>query len=151
LNAAPVFSIRLRKAKEQLADIAKMPALERLISLSLYWNQFGQARAQEFFKSPHLVRLHELDMNDNLIRQGGLLALLSARMPKLRSLNLRNNDLGDEGLRQVTTSPLLAQLHTFKYPMNGATDASATELVRSPNLANLTTLDLANNNRIGDA
>jgi uncharacterized protein (TIGR02996 family) len=151
LSAAPVFSIRLRNAKEQIEYLARCPALERLISLSLYWNHIGQKRAQAFFASPHLGRLSELDLNDNNILPGGLRALLSAGLPRLTSLNLRANKLGDVGLELLASSSLLGQLRTLRFSKNEVGNAGVTALAGSEQLANLTHLDLSENLDLGDA
>jgi hypothetical protein len=140
----------LRHAREHLAAIGRCPALERLSALSLYWNHIGQKRAQEFFASPHLGRLAELDLNDNNILLGGLRALLSAHMPRLRSLNLRNNHLGDAGLRMLAAAPLVGQFRTLILPGNDVTDAGVLDLASSPHSANLEILDLSDSSALGD-
>jgi uncharacterized protein (TIGR02996 family) len=150
LSVAPVFSIRLRHAKEQIAELAKCPSLSRLISLSLYWNHIGLARAGVLFQSPHLENLSELDLNDNLIRPGGVEALVAARLPRLTALNLRGNELRDAGVEMLAGSPLLKQLHTLKLSHNDAGDSALRSLVLSENVANLTHLDLGGNPGLGD-
>jgi uncharacterized protein (TIGR02996 family) len=151
LAVAPVFSIRLRNSKEQIAAIGKCPALERLSALSLYWNHIGQKRAQEFFTSPYLGRLDDLDLRDNNILYGGVRALLSANLPRVRSLNLRGNQLGDSALELLAVSSLLGQLHTLKLSHNDITDTGVSHLVVSPGTAGLTTLDLSENQNLGRA
>jgi uncharacterized protein (TIGR02996 family) len=142
LSVAPVFSIRLRNAKEQICGIAQCLALGRLSALSLYWNHIGLKRAQELFASPYLGRLNEFDLSDNEIRSGGLRALLETRLPRLKSLNLRANLLEDAEMEALAASPLLGQLHTLGLSHNSVGDAGVAALVASPYAAGLKRLHL---------
>jgi uncharacterized protein (TIGR02996 family) len=150
LAAAPVFSVRLRDSKLQIEEIAQHPALRRLVSLSLYWNHIGMKRAQAFFTSPHLERLSDLDVNDNEIRLGGLRALLEARLPRVRSLNLRSNELGDEGLGLLAAAPLLGQLRVLNFSHNDVGEAGVAALASSPHSTSIASLDLGYNQGVGD-
>jgi uncharacterized protein (TIGR02996 family) len=151
LSAAPVFSIRLRNAKEQIGDLAQCPALARLIALSLYFNNIGMKRARVFFASPHLVNLNELDLNVNDIQREGLRALTQANLPRLQSLNLRANLLDDAGLEVLAGAPLLGRLHTLGLSHNAVSDAGVAALAASEHAAGLASLDLGDNPALGDA
>jgi uncharacterized protein (TIGR02996 family) len=150
LAAAPVFSIRLRNSKEQIPEIAKLPALRRLISLSLYFNHLGMKRTQILCESPHLINLVELDFDDNEIRREGLRAVTQADLPRLKSLNLRANLLEDDAMEVLAGSEFLARLHTLELTHNPFTDAGVATLAASPHVAGLKTLDLGTNEYLGD-
>jgi uncharacterized protein (TIGR02996 family) len=151
LSAAPIFSIRLRNSKEQISALAQCPALGRLISLSLYWNHIGLKRAQVFFASPHLSRLSDLDLDDNDIRVGGVRALAEAKLPRLKTLNLRANKIENAGLESLAGAPLLGQLHTLGLVHNDLGDAGVAALAASPHAEGLVSLDLGYNPAIGDS
>jgi uncharacterized protein (TIGR02996 family) len=145
LAAAPVFSIRLRNAKAQIEGLANCPALRRLIALSFYWNHIGLNRARTFFQSPNLDRLSELDLDDNSIKPGGLSALVAGHLPRLTTLNLRRNDLGDTGVEALAASPLLAQLRDLNLSRNGIGEVGVRALAASPGAASLVKLNLSLN------
>src|SRR5262249_4915669 len=125
-----------------ICRIAQCPALGRLSAFSLYWNHIGLKRAVELFASPFLDRLNEFDLSDNEIRFRGLRALLEANLPRLKSLNLRSNQLGDADLEALAASPLLGQLHTLGFSYNTVGEAGLAALVASPHAAGLKRLHL---------
>jgi uncharacterized protein (TIGR02996 family) len=139
-SAAPVFSVRLRSAKEHVEALAGCRWLERLSSFSLYYNQIGAKRAAVFFASPHLHRLIALDLRNNDIRPAGLRALLGARLSQLSALDLRDNLLGDAGAEMLAAAPLLGQVRKLNLALNDVGDAGVRALAGSPHAAALAEL-----------
>jgi uncharacterized protein (TIGR02996 family) len=144
LDAAPVFSIRLRSAKEHVEALARSSALSRLTSFSLYFNHIGLRRAQVLFASPHLGRLTELDLRHNHIRPGGLAALYEANLSRLTSLDLTHNQLGD-GSAELLTRPGWPRLKHLNLSHNDLPDSTAVALAAAPVLSGLESLDLSGN------
>lgn len=71
--------------------------------------------------------------------------LTGARLPRLRSLALRNSEIQDEIAAAVASAPVVARLETLDLSMGVLTDEGATALLTGQPLTHLKTLDLQHN------
>jgi uncharacterized protein (TIGR02996 family) len=99
---------------------------------------------------PELARLRELDLRDNDLGDEGLAALLaSPHLTGLRLLDLRRTNLTGDGAQALAACPRLAGLKTLYLQGNWLRDAGARALAGSEHLGQLRELVLWGN-RIGD-
>ncbi len=99
---------------------------------------------------PELSRLRELDLRDNDLADEGLAALLaSPHLTGLRLLDLRRTNLTGEGAQALAACPRLAGLKTLYLQGNWLRDAGGRALAASEHLGQLRELVLWGN-RIGD-
>jgi hypothetical protein len=71
--------------------------------------------------------------------------LTGARLPRLRSLALRNSEIQDEIAAAVASAPVVARLESLDLSMGVLTDEGATALLAGQPLTHLKTLDLHHN------
>jgi uncharacterized protein (TIGR02996 family) len=69
----------------------------------------------------------------------------SPNLPRLQHLQLRNSDIGDEGIRDLIKSGLLGRLKSLDLLGGCVTDVGAGLLAACPDLRNLEALDLSQN------
>jgi uncharacterized protein (TIGR02996 family) len=92
------------------------------------------------------ANLADLDLGDNMLGPEGLRNLLdSPHLGRLRALNLWANYLGVEGMRILGNWPGLAHLRSFAIPYNDLHAEGMEVLGRSPYLPSPTTLELWSN------
>ena len=89
-----------------------------------------------------LARLQELDLTGCGLKDDGLAALATARLPELRVLNLSANTIGAAGLAALAASPLLASVRDLDLANNKCQNAGAVALAACPHLAGLERLRL---------
>jgi uncharacterized protein (TIGR02996 family) len=88
----PLQHLHLRGARGSVAELHRMPVLERLRTLDLAHSRIGDAAVQHLAHSPHIARLTTLDLTRNRIGRGGARALvLSPHLTSLEALLLRDN------------------------------------------------------------
>jgi Ran GTPase-activating protein (RanGAP) involved in mRNA processing and transport len=126
--------------------------------LNLANNQItiGVEGAAALANCPFLTNLAELNLADNRLDEPALAALaLSLRTRGLKSLNLANNRLGvrangefmggADALRELGSSPALADLSLLNLAQNYIDDEGVNALLDSPYLVELSSLNLASN------
>jgi len=132
------------------AFLAQAPALCRatpLRHLKLYDAASVIARVAA---SPHLARIRTLDLEDNDLGDEEIQALAgSPHLATIRTLLLWSNRIGDAGPRALANSPNLAALNRLDLSANTIGDGGIEALASSPLLGRLVLLDLQRN-RIGD-
>lgn len=64
----------------------------------------------QLFTSPHLVRLHSLDLHRNDLNDLDLAVLASQQLPNLRWLNVQNNHISRAGIDALASTPSLPRL-----------------------------------------
>jgi uncharacterized protein (TIGR02996 family) len=130
---------------QQLAD---MPALAKVTHLNLSHNPIRGGGAQALASSPHLRKLTSLRLHDCEIGVHASATLVSS-LPRLTTLDLRRDRLGDGGVRALTAVPQ-RHLRELYLGMNNLTASAIQALVEWPGLARLTLLHLYGNEDIGD-
>jgi Ran GTPase-activating protein (RanGAP) involved in mRNA processing and transport len=125
--------------------LAAMPGLSRVVRLDLSFNQIGDKGAKALAESPHLAQLEELGLYYNDVGPAGVEALFSGGLPRLARINLGSNPVKAEGIKRLAAALGAENLTSLSLMFGEFGDASAAVLARSPRLANLRSLDLANN------
>ncbi|MBN9119880.1 MAG: TIGR02996 domain-containing protein, partial [Planctomycetes bacterium] len=95
---APLFHVRLVRARDAMKAIAARPELSfvRRLTLAGAWVQNAELTA--LAPAPHLDNLQQLDLSHNQIGIRGATDLATARAPALRELRLERNPIKDRGL-----------------------------------------------------
>jgi uncharacterized protein (TIGR02996 family) len=105
-------------------------------SLNLRGSGVGNSFATLLANSPHLGRLHELQLGSCRVGSEGLAALArSEHLRHLRKLDLGGNHVGDDGVVALAASPLLARLDFLDLGDNRIGDRGARALADSPHLS----------------
>lgn len=128
--------------------LARAPCLGELKVLQLDRCEIGSAGARALAGAPFLGGLRQLHVNSNRFGPEGLRALLEAEPQELHTLQMIDNDLGDEGVSSLAESAASDVLLDVNLAQNGLTDQAAQALARSQHLQNLLVLGLTGN-RIG--
>jgi uncharacterized protein (TIGR02996 family) len=127
------------------AAVAGHPALAGLRSLSLAGCGLGPEGAEVLVRSRTLAKVSELDLSVNDLGPAVAEHLASAMSLRLRSLDLRQCRLGDEGIMLLASWPGLANLRRLCLNFNDISDTGADALAASPYLGRLAVLDLGHN------
>ncbi len=99
--------------------------------------------AKRLFESPHLHGVRELDLHDNRIDAGGLMAL-AARPATFHRLNLAGNPLGDAGARVLAGAKEL-EVEELDLGDCGIDQAGALALAEAPWADGIVKLDMHGN------
>ncbi|MEM6777839.1 MAG: hypothetical protein AAF670_09285 [Planctomycetota bacterium] len=136
---------------EELHPLFQSGGLQHVSELTYYGEQgdvFAECLAQSSLRSQ--IRTLQIEMAG--LTDDGLQALLRAGLPSLGQLSLRRNQLGASACQALASSNSLEQLHSLNLsrqshpagiqsePITGET---ASDLVNSPSLPNLVSLNLA--------
>jgi uncharacterized protein (TIGR02996 family) len=78
--------------------LVSSPYIANLRALLLHNNELSTTAIAELSCSPHLLRLQELYLSGNDLPDVALQMLADARLPCLRDLDLRDNNLGHRGI-----------------------------------------------------
>src|SRR5262249_30515613 len=119
------------------------PSLTRLRVLRLPGCGITGAAPSALRAAPFADELASLDLDDNDLGDEGAEALASAALPGLRRLSLRYNEIGARGVKALAASSGLAGLVHLDLIGNSLTDAGVLALARSPHLKRLRTLNLS--------
>ncbi len=124
-----------------------MPHLE---ALSLRQCTLGETVVAALAGSPLMAKLTALDLSENSYIQdvGARTLAHSPNAANLKSLNLRDNQVGYDGVAALAGSPYLAKLTYLDIGVNNFSEtmgaAGATVIANSAYMANLRTLNLGN-------
>jgi Ran GTPase-activating protein (RanGAP) involved in mRNA processing and transport len=127
------------------AELASAPCLRELKVLELDRCEIELSGARRLAKALFLGNLRCLNVNDNSFGPQGLLALLDANPRELHTLQISNNDLGNEGVSHLTESPASDTLLEVDLSLNRLDFHAAQALAKSKHLKNLLVLRLQDN------
>ncbi len=101
--------------------IAESKMLSKLQKLKLYKNNIGNEGISSIANSVNLLNLQVLDLRDNAMGVEGIKDLTSKNWPKLHSLELSHNNIGNEGfniIAETNNLPMLQKLNLKKCEIN---------------------------------
>lgn len=131
---------------EAIAASERLPNLHRL---GLGENEIGSHRVAAAESLHALLRVPILDLSVNGLTAAALQAILNPRADpesiRLVELDLRHNELGNEGARVLAHSRHMAGVKVLRLVGCGIEDDGARALAESPHLNRLVELDLSNN------
>jgi len=132
--------------------LASSPHLGRLRRLNLSHSRIGAKGVEAITSSRRLASLQELVLYDGVVEgPSEVIALAQANgLPRLTSLYLTANNIGDARLRLLLSARFLGQLTRLVLAGNAIRDSGARALAACPALSSLRELNL-NRNQIGDA
>jgi uncharacterized protein (TIGR02996 family) len=132
------------------AFLASAPVLFRMAPLRQLKLYGAAAVVEELAASPYLARVTTLDLENNDLGDEEVQALAaSPHLGPLTTLLLWSNRIGDDGARALARSPHLGRLSRLDLSNNLVSDAGIQALATAPLLARLALLDLTKN-RISD-
>lgn len=123
-RVTPVARLQLLGATDYLPILAECEQLRGVVSLDLTRGTVSAAGLREFLASPHLTRLHSLNLGDNGIGDAGADALAeSPLLSRLRYLGVARNGLTPSGVsrllsRLATGAPALQMLNLRGNPLS---------------------------------
>jgi uncharacterized protein (TIGR02996 family) len=127
------------------ADLALAPCLAELKVLALDRCETQLSGARWLTNAPFVASLRRLNVDYNSFAPEGLYRLLEKEPPWLHTLQMVDNDLGDEGAAHLAESPASDPLLEVDFGQNGVADAGARALAKSKHLRNLRVLRLRDN------
>ena len=145
MAAVPLEAVRLHAAETRVPQLAATAELARLRELDLRSNRFGAA-ARDLFASPHFPRLVSLNLAADFLGDAALQTLLARSLfDRLRELDLYGNGLTAESVRPLAACAGLKNLTLLNLRSNSIHSAGARALAESPHLTGLTELHLSYN------
>lgn len=132
------------------SDLALAPCLQELKVLHVDRCELALSGARWLVNSPFVGSLRRLNVNNNGFGPEGLYRLLEKKPPWLHTLQMAENDLGDEGAAHVAESPASNTLLDVNLAQNGLGDQAAQLLGKTKHLKNLLVLRL-NENQISES
>ena len=144
LAHAPIREIDFRKSHESLENLASCPALSRLSGIAFRHNELGRGGPQAAWRLPYdndwstyhnrqASHLHQLRRR-SLAPLKKLLESESVR--ELKSLNLDDNVVGDEGAK-IVSEAAPEQLQSLSLRGSQITENGCSHIVKSKRLAKL--------------
>jgi uncharacterized protein (TIGR02996 family) len=130
--------------------LASADCLRELKVLVIDQCEMTTSAARRLVKAPFLHSLRRLNVNDNSLRAEGLYTLLEKRPHELHTLHVANNDLGDDGISDLASSPASDTLLALDLAQNEVDDDGVHALIQSKHLKTLLVLQL-NDNPISNA
>ncbi len=130
------------------ADVVASPTLTRLRVLDVegsWRHRPGPLMAAAFAQCAFFGTLERLDLESATVGATGAAAIAEVDWRSLTLLDLTGNDIGDEGVIALASSPSMANLRGLILDRNRITDRGALAIARSPHLGPLDWL------RLGDA
>lgn len=128
--------------------IARSSTLSRLTELNIGVNRTTIAALQRLVDSPLVDRLTFLGLRQYIWRDvtpGRSVADLLARFRSLQRVELRGQQIGDDGAAVLARSPSLSGLKVLRLGENALDVRGVAELLSSPHLTVLEELDLSDN------
>ncbi len=127
------------------SDLALASCLAQLKVLELDRCEMHLSGARWLVTALFIDSLRRLNLNHNSFGPEGLYRLLEKKPPFLHTLQMVDNDLGDEGAAHLAESPASAALLDVNLAQNGLRDQAAQSLGKSKHLKNLLVLRLHDN------
>ncbi len=127
------------------SDLALAPCLQELKVLELDRCELHLSGARWLVNALFVGSLRRLNVNNNSFGPEGLYRLLEKKPPWLHTLEMVDNDLGDEGAAHLAESAASAPLLDVNLAQNGLGDQAAQILGKSKHLKNLLVLRLQDN------
>jgi Leucine-rich repeat (LRR) protein len=139
----PLSALRLGELTSAEPALVALRRLPSLTSLDLRGNELGDEGAYALASRPELGRLHALDLSDNRLSAGAVLAVLEASRD-LVQLGLAGNPFypDPEQTQALLASPVLGQLHTLDWSRCQAQISRFLELLEASALGGLRSLAL---------
>jgi uncharacterized protein (TIGR02996 family) len=142
LRTVPVDHLSVSNATGKVGELCRHPGFERVRSLGFFERLTPGDVAELAAWSPAGSGL-ELRMHTTTLQDEGVLALAKLPfLPRLRSLCLSYNRIGEDGARAVAAAPL-SSLEVLLLTSNRIGDAGVAALAASSFLPRLTRLDLS--------
>lgn len=135
---------RYRLGNNDAASLNQWGQLPALRSLDLSHNLIKHEGLASIVAHERLEALQHLKLRDNPLGDNGARSLDGA-FPSLRSLDLRQTRLEDNGLFVLARSPIRRSLKTLDLSENNFTEVAGRILTRWPQLATLSELRLSTN------
>lgn len=117
----------------------RLVSLRRLNLLNL---GLGLREAKSLFAKPSFTELESLIVGGNPLTAEGAEAIAGAGLTKLRELRIDVCGIEDEGMIAIVTSPSMAQLTSLDVGDNDITNEGIQALATSPHMSNLEVLKL---------
>jgi uncharacterized protein (TIGR02996 family) len=132
--------------------LAKLDLARSGLALNPFDAAFSDKRAlfEELFAADIVKEVEALDLSENHLGPAGVESLAEARLPRLRSLALRQVRPEERGLRALLSSDRIAELRSLSLAGNNLGPRAAELIVHADRLESLRVLDLSEN-RLGDA
>jgi Ran GTPase-activating protein (RanGAP) involved in mRNA processing and transport len=127
------------------SDLALAPCLSDLKVLELDRCEIRLSGARWLVNATFLGSLRRLNVDHNSFGPEGLYRLLEKKPPFLHTLQMVDNDLGDEGTAHLAESPASATLLDVNFAQNDLGFRAVQALVKSKHLRNLLVLRLTGN------
>jgi uncharacterized protein (TIGR02996 family) len=133
-----------------VSELATSPFFGNLTSLDLNANDFDHQGLQSIIDSKFLTNIYTLKLSENRIGDAGVAALANSRLlerilTRSGRLELRVNQIGPTGARELARSAFLGRCHTLDLTGNAIADTGLAEIVRTPALPSLRVLKVAKN------
>lgn len=104
------------------------------------------AKLEKIAQMPELSKLRSIELRGNQLGNAGLRTLLdSPHLTNLRSLTVYSNQLTDEAIAHLARLPVLSGLTELRIAWNTLSDAATGHLVASPTLGEVTSLRIDGN------
>lgn len=129
--------------------LARATHLTSLTSLALHSCDIDMDGLRALVCAPHLRGLNELALSMELGEEGASV-LAKAHLPRLKTLNLANSQLGAAGMEALATASWLAHVKHLDLSFTQLGDRGAIALAAAPELSCLSDLML-DGNELGDA
>jgi uncharacterized protein (TIGR02996 family) len=146
---------RFLKADSAMPALAQCRYLQRLTSIDLSDQDLGSHAPEwswlaSFFDSPHLGSVTRLALRSCGVQSLHLYQLATGRsLSHLRVLDLHSNDIGDDGMLDLSVYAGFEDLNELVLSLTDITAYGADQLTSSTRLTRLTRLDLSDT-EIGD-
>lgn len=124
------------------AELANAPCLRALKVLDVDSCKITSSGARKLARAPFLNTLRLLNVSHNRLGPEGLHSLLAQPPQELHTLEIINNDLGDEGVAHLAGSPASDTLRELNLARNGLGFHAVNALANSPHLQQLLILRL---------
>ena len=142
---------RVALGDDGLTALATGPGAANLHTLMIPENGITARGIQALARAEKFRTLRNLYLRKNPIGPDGAALAESPYLHGLRKVDLRECDLGEEGMLALLRAPWLAKVVAFDFGWNKLGDRFAVELAKQPFLANFIELDLSLDlNGIGD-
>jgi uncharacterized protein (TIGR02996 family) len=119
------------------------------LKIDSVWSNSGNRKichAREFFTSQYLGQITQLDLEYAMVNPAGLYWLSqNPTISALKEINLRNNNVGDDGVRTIARMHGMIRLESLDLVNNRISDRGAALLIGAMNLPMLRELRLSMN------